>query len=325
MRPRTALRAARSFARYQLGAVQSVLAASLMVTRRCTLRCGYCSRHTPINPELDTGQWLRILDELADHGCALVSFTGGEPLLREDLGALIDRAHARQLKVKLNTNGMLVRQHLDVVGRCDAVTISVDGPRDVHDASRGTGSYRHASTAAAQIRELGIPIRFYTVLSKANLARLDELIRDAEALGASVFFQPGTATTLGGGDTPNPLAPSTTAYRDTIDQLLAWKAAGRAIGNSRAALRYLRQWPDEAAPGCAWRAFLRIEEDGQLRTCGRDTQTERVDVARLGLAAALAARPAPRCTACWTAARVELHLVARGEPSALWDLMAEGR
>lgn len=320
MRPRTAMRAARSFARFHLGAVDNVVAASLMVTRRCTLRCGYCSRHTPRNPELRTEQWLTLLDELADHGCALTSFTGGEPLLRDDLGDLLERARRRSMKVKLNTNGMLVEQNLPVVELCDAVTISVDGPRDVHDHSRGRGSYGHALGAARRLRELGKPIRFYTVLSKDNLDRLGELIDDAEALGASVFFQPGTGTTLGDENLPNPLAPSTDHYRATIDQLLGWKRAGRAIGNSRAALRYLRQWPDTAPPQCAWRAFLRVEEDGNLRTCGRDTQSERIDVAALGLATALARRPAPRCASCWTAARVELHLVAQGEPSALLEL-----
>ena len=323
MRPRTAARATRSFARYQLGAVRNVVAASLMVTRRCTLRCGYCSRHTPINPELETGQWLRLIDELAAHGCAQVSFTGGEPLLRDDIGALLQRARDRHMKVKLNTNGMLVHRHLDVVRLADAVTLSVDGPRDVHDDSRGRGSFDHAMTAARDIQALGIPTRFYTVLSKDNLHRLGELLDVAEGMGAAVFFQPGTATTLGGGNTPNPLAPTADAYRATIDQLLEWKGRGRAIGNSRAALRYLRQWPDVAPPRCAWRSFVRIEEDGNLRTCGRDTQTERIDAAGLGLAAALQARPAPACTSCWTAARVELHLVANGEPSAILELLRE--
>lgn len=320
MRPRTTLRAARTFARFKLGARRNLLAASLMVTRRCTLRCGYCSRHTPLNPELETGQWLTLLDELARLGCAQVSFTGGEPLLRDDLDQLLRRGRDRHMKVSLNTNGMLVQRKLDVVRLADAVTLSMDGPRQAHDDSRGKGSFGHAIGAARAVIGAGIPTRFYTVLTRQNLPHLGELLDVAEDIGAPVFFQPGTATILGS-DRPNPQAPSVEDYRATIDQLLAWKAAGRPVANSRAALRYLRQWPDDAAPRCAWRAFIRVEEDGNLRTCGRDTQAERIDVSTLGLAAALDQRPAPACASCWTAARVELHKVAQGEPTAIWDLL----
>ncbi len=322
MQPRTAIRAARAFGRYQLGAVHNVLAASLMVTRRCTLRCGYCSRHTPINPELGTTQWLRLIDELAAHGCAQLSLTGGEPLLRDDLGALMRRARARHIKVKLNTNGMLVPRKLDVVAMADGVTLSIDGPRDVHDASRGRGSYDHVLKAADAVQRLGIPLRFYTVLSRDNLPRLGELVDLAASYDGTVFFQPGTATILGADDQPNPMAPDVDAYRQTIDRLIEWRGQGRPVGNSRSALRYLRQWPDLAPPSCSWRAFVRVEEDGQLRTCGRDTQHERINVAELGLARALSQRPAPTCTSCWTAARVELHLIASGDLAALADLVS---
>lgn len=316
MRPSSTIRASRAYARRRVTGRPVLFVASLMVTRICNLRCDYCSRNELRNPELSTDQWRGLMDEMAELGCMQVSFTGGEPLIRKDLAELLEHSRRLGFKTKLNTNGLLVPRYMDTVRLADAVTLSVDGPEGPHERSRGEGSYRKVMAAARQLTEIGMPTRFYTVLSRANLDHLDELLRDAETLGAQVFFQPGTARMLGS-DAPNPMAPTAGDYRAALDRLIAWKRGGRPIGNSVAALRYLRQWPDEAPQRCAWGLFCRIEEDGNLRTCGRDTQTERINAAELGLVEALRQRPAPECASCWTAARVELHLMARGEPSAI--------
>jgi len=324
MRPRSILRASRAVANRRLKGLPTLFVASLMVTRRCNLRCDYCARNEFRNPELTTAQWKSLMDEMALLGCLQVSLTGGEPLIRKDIGELLAHGKSRGFKVKLNTNGLLVPRHMDAVLLADSVTLSLDGPQAPHDMSRGAGSYEKVMAAARQLRERGMPTRFYTVLSSANLAHLDELLRDAEALDSQVFFQPGTATALGQDDTPNPLAPAADDYHAAIDQLIAWKKAGRPIGNSTGALSYLRRWPDEAWQECSWGLFCRVEEDGQLRTCGRDTQTERINAAELGLVEALRRRPAPECASCWTAARVELHLIAQGEPSAILNYARGG-
>jgi MoaA/NifB/PqqE/SkfB family radical SAM enzyme len=324
MGARTAARAARAVALNQLTRRPLLLVASLMVTRRCNLRCDYCARNRYRNPELTTDQWRSLMDEMAQLGCLQVSLTGGEPLLRKDIAELMRHARGLGFKVKLNTNGLLVPRHQDAVALADSVTLRLDGPEGPHDLSRGQGSYRKVMSAARTLRGMGKPTRFYTVLSSANLAHLGELLDDAQSLDCTVFFQPGTATALGEDATPNPLAPSAEDYRAALDQLIAWKRAGRPIGNSVSALGYLRNWPDDVPQRCAWGLFCRIEEDGNLRTCGRDTQTERVDVAALGLREALRRRPQPECASCWTAARVELHLIAQGEPSALLNYARGG-
>ena len=65
------------------------------ITYRCPLQCPYCSNPLQLNRfrnELDTGTWKRILSEASEIGIVQVHFTGGEPLLRTDVGELI--AHA---------------------------------------------------------------------------------------------------------------------------------------------------------------------------------------------------------------------------------------
>ena len=85
---------------------------SLELTARCNYACPFCygvwhERPELAGPELGTAEWTSILDECARRGVEEVQFTGGEPLLREDLDELIDRARAAGLKTAIYTNASL--------------------------------------------------------------------------------------------------------------------------------------------------------------------------------------------------------------------------
>src|SRR5438552_4287517 len=61
------------------------------LTYRCPLHCPYCSN--PVRAadkgELDTEQWTRVIQEAAALGVLQIGFSGGEPLQRRDLQALV--------------------------------------------------------------------------------------------------------------------------------------------------------------------------------------------------------------------------------------------
>jgi len=64
--------------------------ASLFITRRCNRTCSFCSvPDHPVEKELTTEEWKQALRKLHTFGVRNITFTGGEPLLREDLGELI--------------------------------------------------------------------------------------------------------------------------------------------------------------------------------------------------------------------------------------------
>ena len=67
-----------------------MLSAGLYLTHRCNLRCLYCSSPYRNTPELGTPEWRTVIDQLAVLGCRRVGILGGEPLLRPDLGEIID-------------------------------------------------------------------------------------------------------------------------------------------------------------------------------------------------------------------------------------------
>ncbi|HNR34701.1 MAG TPA: radical SAM protein [Candidatus Hydrogenedentes bacterium] len=84
------------------------------MTRRCNLRCAMCQyiewlRKTPVSDqkegELTTAEWERVIDEV--QRLSLITFTGGEPLLREDFPNLLERAGQRA-RTHFITNGLLL-------------------------------------------------------------------------------------------------------------------------------------------------------------------------------------------------------------------------
>ena len=98
-------------------------------TSRCNLRCHYCHIWEEQTEELDTEKWKVIVDKIDAMGAASVAFTGGEPMLRDDICGIIDYAKLKGLFVKLTSNGTLpierYRRLLET--GIDNISISLDG------------------------------------------------------------------------------------------------------------------------------------------------------------------------------------------------------
>jgi radical SAM protein with 4Fe4S-binding SPASM domain len=153
----------------------------LAVTYRCNLRCRFCyagcnctRRPAQSHPDLDTAALKLVLDILSrDARVPSVSFTGGEPTLREDLPHLI--AHARELGLRVNliTNGTLlddarVRRLVDA--GLNSAQISLEGTTAAtHDAiTQGPGSFNRSLASLHAFRNAGIVAHSNTTLNRLN-------------------------------------------------------------------------------------------------------------------------------------------------------------
>src|SRR5689334_2991699 len=90
--------------------VEPPLALLAELTHRCPLRCPYCSNPLKLDrasDELTEAEWRRVLGEAAALGVLQVHFSGGEPMARRDLAALIGEAAGRGLYSNLITSGVL--------------------------------------------------------------------------------------------------------------------------------------------------------------------------------------------------------------------------
>jgi pyrroloquinoline quinone biosynthesis protein E len=160
------------------------------LTYRCPLRCAYCSNPTqvPDRPALAGADWQRVLSEASELGVVQVHFTGGEPLLRDDLEALVARAAQLELYSNLITSGLPLTHKrlagLQAAGLC-ALQLSFQAARLGPSAAiAGVDAFEHKRRVAAWVRELELPLTVNVVLHRQNLDEVDQIIALAEELGA---------------------------------------------------------------------------------------------------------------------------------------------
>jgi len=234
------------------------------LTFKCNLRCHYCASPTLKVPELKTQEILDGIDAFYKLGTRWVTFSGGEPLLRNDIGTIVNHAKDKGMVVFISTNGTLVPRRMDQIQRVDRITISLDGGPEAHNTVRGERAWADATDGIRAAQAEGIPVACTCVLSSENLGTVDELLELAAELGVNVMFQPATQW-LDSSDKPNSLAPEPEAYRAAIDLLIERKNAGARIANSLAGLRILRRWPEPTPirSTAGW-VTCTIEPDGKL-------------------------------------------------------------
>lgn len=172
------------------------------LTRACDLACRHCraeAQRERAPAELTTAECEHVLDALAlapppkPH----VIFTGGDPLKRPDLTALVRASVARGLGVSLAPSATLGLTH-DVVrdladAGVSAMSLSVDGPSAAHhDAVRGVlGCFGWTLAAARRIVAAGIPLQINTLVTADTEPLLDDTAKLVAGLGAarwSLFF-----------------------------------------------------------------------------------------------------------------------------------------
>lgn len=161
------------------------------LTYRCPLRCPYCSNPTDLaahDGELTVDDWRRVLGEAEELGVVQVHFTGGEPLARKDLEALVARARELELYSNLVTSGVpLAKARLARLADegLDHVQVSIQSARaERADVIAGYAAHAHKIEVMRWVRELGLPLTMNVVLHRANLDEIDELVALAEDVGA---------------------------------------------------------------------------------------------------------------------------------------------
>src|SRR5437867_9904657 len=149
------------------------------LTYRCPLRCVYCSnpldwaRHAD---GLATADWLRVFREAEALGVVQLNLTGGEPLLRDDLEALVEGARALDLYTNLITSGIpLARERLARLKALglDNVQVSIqDVTAAESDRIAGARTFDRKPEVARWVKELGFRLTLNVVLHRDNLDRV---------------------------------------------------------------------------------------------------------------------------------------------------------
>lgn len=159
------------------------------LTYRCPLHCAFC--YNPLNyvenrNELTTAQWIEVLRQARKLGAAQLGFSGGEPLLREDLEDLIEEGHRLGYYTNLITSGVgLTEERIARMKELglDHIQLSFqDSTREMNDFLSSTKTFDLKSRVAHLIKQYDYPMVLNVVLHRHNLDHVDRIIDMAVAM-----------------------------------------------------------------------------------------------------------------------------------------------
>jgi radical SAM protein with 4Fe4S-binding SPASM domain len=189
--------------KFDLGYIELPVLSEVALTWRCNIKCRFCyASCTCISETDDESELEELTKEKVKHVLDIirrdaevpsVSFTGGEPLLRDDLEELIAYASGSlKMRVNLITNGTLISdktaEGLKAAGLASA-QVSIESPNpDVHDSIVGVKNAYNASIDGLHaLRDAGIAVHPHATLCRLNIHTLLEMAQFAKSLGVDRF------------------------------------------------------------------------------------------------------------------------------------------
>lgn len=161
------------------------------LTYRCPLHCVFC--YNPVDfaaagPELSTEDWLRVLREARAAGSVQCGFSGGEPMVRDDLEVLVAEAHRLGFYTNLLTSGVGLTEAraaaLKAAG-LDHIQLSFqDSTRELNDFLSHTKTFDLKRRTAGIIKSHGWPMVLNCVIHRLNIDYIGQIIELAVELGA---------------------------------------------------------------------------------------------------------------------------------------------
>jgi radical SAM protein with 4Fe4S-binding SPASM domain len=193
-------------------------------TRQCNLQCLHCYASAESQPspgEMNIEEGKAFITDLAEFGVPVLLFSGGEPLLRDDIFELATFARNQGVRPVLSTNGTLitekVAEQLRQVGFGE-VGISLDGIGERHDYFRGKkGAYEAALQGIRNCVAVGQRVSLRLTITRSNYEEIPAIfeLAEQEAVDRICFYHlayVGRASSLG-----QQLSHSET--RSVIDQI----------------------------------------------------------------------------------------------------------
>jgi radical SAM protein with 4Fe4S-binding SPASM domain len=179
------------------GEIKYPVLGEIALTYRCNNKCRFCYAYSPYREsgEMTTDEVKHVIDIIADDAhVPSLSFTGGEPTLREDLFELIRYGRSKGLRMNLITNGRRCKDKAFVDSLVDAglnsAQVSIEGPTaEVHDYIVGiSGAFEDTVQGVKNLRETDIYTHCNTTICQPNVEHLEELVDfHADELDLSYF------------------------------------------------------------------------------------------------------------------------------------------
>lgn len=301
----------------------------IVLTNRCNNRCVYCRTHNLPQDDIWTTESLkRTINEMKACGARRIQLTGGEPMVRSDIGEIIAYAKKLGFFVGMSTNGYQVAERIKELKGIDVVFLSYDGPPKVHARLRGENNVGEIKSALLALKTAGICVWTTTVLTKWNVDFIEEIVQFAKQqcilanFNRLEFFLKPPAYLHPLADEVQDLILGEDKQKRAFQKLIQLKSSGAPIGSSFEYLKSVVEWPhaDKVTDSklskryrCwAGRAYGHLDADGMLYSCGWAAlwKLPGLDVLKEGFQSSWKKlKPISNCKSCSHACGVENNLI----------------
>jgi len=252
-------------------------------TRFCNLSCSHCWLSPPhkdelkeANGELSMKEIIDIVKEAVKLGLNCVKLTGGEPLLRKDIGKLLQFTAASKISVDIETNGTLITKDMARMLRefkVNFISVSLDSYSSrAHDAFRGKkGAFRRAVDGIVNLKDEGFSPQVIISLYRGNLDNFDKFIKFMKELGVT-DVKINTISSLGRGAVllNDGKAPSVKEVLEFAKDLKGRAAdfKGSLYLDIPLAFKDIEEIKYKGGRKCAIKNILGLLSDGSVSICG---------------------------------------------------------
>lgn len=161
------------------------------VTYKCPLHCVFC--YNPVDyarygEELTTEDWIKVLRQGRELGATQLGFSGGEPLMRDDLEIMVREARTLGYYSNLITSGIGLNEKRIAAfkeGGLDHIQLSFqDSTREMNDFLSSTRTFDLKQKVAKLIKKYDYPMVLNCVLHRHNIDHVQQILEMAESMEA---------------------------------------------------------------------------------------------------------------------------------------------
>jgi MoaA/NifB/PqqE/SkfB family radical SAM enzyme len=168
---------------------------AIELTAFCNLSCTMCSVWRGKRHGVSSDLAREILRQSRSLGADKLIPCGAETFMRRDTLDLLEFAQSLGFKkINVVTNGLLLTPaKLDRLARLPTVrlNVSIDGPRDVHESLRGSGTFDRVTRVLGQLEDRGFSFGVSTVLMRSTIDDVEGVLELAASFGVDeVSLQP---------------------------------------------------------------------------------------------------------------------------------------
>jgi len=301
---------------------------NFVCTYRCNNNCSYCNigNIKRTERELNTKQIKSMIGSFADLGAEQITFIGGEPLLRRDIGELITYSKEKGLLTAVSTNCELVKKRNSALKDLDMLITCLNGPQRIHDGMRGKGNYKKV-LEIVRSKDIKSKKIVSCILTKKNLTSINFLLDLALKHNFYINFQPVFKNELVKAGDANLIDELTREeIKSTFNYLVKKKKQGSHILNSYA---YLKSFSKNGFVGfnrCyLGLASVTVDPYGNLYRCYKYVnENNKINGLKLGWRKGFSKIKIDKCKICNYGCHIEDNFLYSLKPSSIYNLLRMG-